>query len=135
LNDFITIKTFDNFVTANFARQKLEEQEISCYLADEYTITIQWVLSNAIGGIKLMVPKDDVNKAIQILNEEPGQVNVEFEIEGNELRCPVCGSSNTVAEKFSRPVAGLTWLILGFPIRFKTGKTNFCFYCGNKWRK
>jgi hypothetical protein len=135
VNDFVTIKTFDNFVTANFDKQKLEENEISCYLADEYIITIQWVLSNAAGGIKLRVLQGDAERALQILDEKADELQVEFKIENSDVICPECGSNNTTTEKFLRPIAGLSWLILGFPLRLNPGRTSQCFYCGNQWRR
>jgi hypothetical protein len=125
--------TFDNFVTANFYKQKLEENEIACYLADEYTITVKWILSNAMGGIKLRVLNDEREKAMQIIDEKYEDIQVDFNIDNSELTCPGCGSNNTMTEKFSRPIAGLSWLILGFPIRFNLRKANRCYYCGHWW--
>lgn len=44
MTDFVTIETYDDYLTANLDKQKLEEQGIECYLADENTVTVQWIL-------------------------------------------------------------------------------------------
>jgi hypothetical protein len=134
MSDFVTIATFDNYLSANFELQKLEEKGITCYLADENTVTIQWTLSNAMGGIKLRVLADDVEKARQILSEKPEELIVDHTIEDSDLICPNCGSNNTVEEKYSKPIFGLSLLILGFPINVKPNKSCRCFYCGHVWK-
>ena len=52
---------------------RLEQENIRCHLQDEYTVTIDPFLSNAIGGIKLMVPAIQVERALQILRGEDKQ--------------------------------------------------------------
>ena len=57
--DIIVIKTFDNYFLANISLTKLRDAGVECYLKDEYTVTIDPILTNAIGGIKLVVKKED----------------------------------------------------------------------------
>jgi len=57
--NLIIIKTFDNYFLANIALTKLHAAGVECYLLDEFTVTIDPILTNAIGGIKLVVKKDD----------------------------------------------------------------------------
>jgi len=108
MSDFVALTTYDDYVTANFEKQKLEENGITCYLADENTIAMQWTLNNAMGGIRLRVLEEDLEKAIKILNEKSETVHVDFKIEGNDLICPKCGSNNTVTEKYSKSILGLS---------------------------
>jgi hypothetical protein len=74
MNDFVTISTYDDYMTANFDKQKLEEQGINCYLADENTVTVKWILKNALGGIKLRVLQ--ANKALEVLNSKPEEIAI-----------------------------------------------------------
>ena len=70
--DFILLETFDNYIDAHIVKGRLEDQNISCWLKDENlsTIIVDPILTNAIsGGIKLMVAKDDLTKALDVLNE------------------------------------------------------------------
>jgi hypothetical protein len=63
----VTIRTFDNYIDANIISGKLQAEGITCFLADEYTATINPFLSNAIGGIKLNVPEAEAAKARELL--------------------------------------------------------------------
>jgi len=136
MNDFVTIKRYDDYLTANFDKQKLDEQGINCYLADENTVAINWTLNNALGGIKLRVPGQQADEALRILNEETEEIPVDFKLEqgDNDLVCPNCGSNNTGTEKYSKSIAGWTWLLLGFPVTATPIKQHRCFYCGHKWQ-
>jgi DNA-directed RNA polymerase subunit RPC12/RpoP len=133
--DFVTIASYDDYITANFNKQKLEERGILCYLADENLVTVQWTLKNALGGIRLRVPGDQEEEALRILSEEVEDTPVDFRLEETpeDVNCPNCGSNNTVTEKYSKSLAGWTWLILGFPVTATPVKHYRCFYCGNKW--
>ena len=55
----VTLRSFDNYFTANITLTKLHADGIECYLKDENTVTIDPMLSNAIGGIKLVVKNED----------------------------------------------------------------------------
>lgn len=135
MNDFVTIATYDDYVAANFDKQKLDEQGINCYLADENTVAINWTLKNALGGITLRVPGQQADEALRILNEETEETPVDFKLEqgDSDLICPNCGSNNTGTEKYSKSIVGWTWLLLGFPVTATPIKQHRCFYCGNKW--
>jgi len=66
--NFILIRSFDNYIPAHIALGRLKEEFINCYLQDEYSVTIDPFLSNAIGGIKLMVAATQAERALDILN-------------------------------------------------------------------
>lgn len=111
--EMITIKTFDNYFTANIILGRLRDEGINCYLKDEYTVTIDPILSNAIGGIKLIVNDTDVNAAVNLLDQ--------FEAEYlKTVQCPNCGGNNIIL--ISKPGAGniitaiLTWLFSSYAI-------------------
>ena len=67
---FVLLATFDNYIPAHIALGKLKDEFINCYLQDEYTVTIDPLLSNAIGGIKLMVAESQAERALDILNHK-----------------------------------------------------------------
>ncbi len=64
---FILLCSFDNYIPAHIALGRLKEEFINCYLQDEYSVTIDPFLSNAIGGIKLMVADAQIERAREIL--------------------------------------------------------------------
>jgi hypothetical protein len=109
----VTIKTFDNYFSANIILSRLQDAGIDCYLKDEYTVTIDPILSNAIGGIKLIVNSKDADSAARLLTQ--------FEEEYlKSATCPKCGGNNIVL--ITKPGAGnimtaiLTWLFSSYAI-------------------
>jgi len=67
LMKFVLLCSFDNYIPAHIALGRLKEEFINCYLQDEYSVTIDPFLSNAIGGIKLMVAETQLERAREIL--------------------------------------------------------------------
>jgi hypothetical protein len=70
--DFVLLRSFDNYIDAHIVKGRLEDQGIHCWLKDENlgALIVDPILTNAInGGIKLMVPKDELTTAIEILNQ------------------------------------------------------------------
>lgn len=72
----VTVATFDDTTRAALARNLLEAEGIPAVLMDESTIAMDWLLSNAVGGIKLQVAPVDVERAEFLLArqdpDEPG---------------------------------------------------------------
>jgi hypothetical protein len=66
--NFVEVASFDNYVTANITLGMLQEAGINCHLKDEYTVTIDPFLSPMLGGIKIMVYEQQVQRAIELLN-------------------------------------------------------------------
>ena len=65
---FVLLHSFDEYVSAHIVMGRLKEEFINCYLQDEYSVTIDPFLSNAIGGIKLMVAETQAERAKDLLN-------------------------------------------------------------------
>lgn len=64
----VLLKAFDLAIDANLAKTKLDAHDIPCFLSNEngiYPIPI-----NSMLGVRLMVFKNDVDKANEILNDE-----------------------------------------------------------------
>lgn len=67
---FVLLCSFDNYIPAHIALGRLKEEFINCYLQDEYSVTIDPFLSNAIGGIKLMVAETQLERAREVLENQ-----------------------------------------------------------------
>ena len=67
--DFVEIRAFDNYIFAHISMSMLQDAGINCYLKDEYTITIDPLLSPALGGMKLMVHPAQAQRAIELLQQ------------------------------------------------------------------
>lgn len=66
-NQFVTIKTFTHPNEAAVIVSRLESEGIECFLKDGLTAQINPFYSNAIGGVKLQVRNNTVERAIEIL--------------------------------------------------------------------
>jgi DNA-directed RNA polymerase subunit RPC12/RpoP len=85
--ELVTIRTFSNYFSANILLTKLRDAGIQCYLKDEYTVTMDPLLTNAVGGIKLVINKDDSAEVSTLLQQ------FDEEYRRNAV-CPKCGSHN-----------------------------------------
>lgn len=68
---FVCIRRYDTYVPAHIALAKLREAGLEAHLQDEHTVTIDPLLNLAVGGIKLLVPNEQVEAAEKILTELP----------------------------------------------------------------
>ncbi len=50
-------------------RSMLEASEIPCFIPDENTAQMDWVLTNAIGGIRVQVPEEFKDKAKSVVSD------------------------------------------------------------------
>jgi predicted RNA-binding Zn-ribbon protein involved in translation (DUF1610 family) len=127
--NFVLLQSYDNYVSAHIAMGRLEEDGINCWLKDENTVTIDPILSNAIGGIKLMVESTQAERAAGILKE------IELQHKAT-ITCPQCGSHNI--ELVSTPRKTSNWIMAIFGFLFtnyalSAEKVNHCFDCGNEF--
>lgn len=105
--EFVPVAAYDNYVSAHISLGRLEEDGIRCWLKDENTVTIDPILTNAVGGIKLMVPLAQLERAAGILR-----------VLANENRaahpCPACGSLNVDFVSTPRKASNWASALIGF---------------------
>lgn len=75
MTKFIEIRAYDNYIYAHIILGRLQDSGIICHLKDEFTVTIDPLLSPMLGGIKVMVAEQQVARAEEILAESEGQVD------------------------------------------------------------
>lgn len=66
---FLAVKTFDDYISAHVVMGRLKEEDIVCHLENEHTITTAPFLSPISGGIKLMVPEAQSERAFELLTQ------------------------------------------------------------------
>ena len=136
-DSLVKIATYDNPTLAHLARNQLESGNVPVFLDGEHHVAMDWMIANAVGGIKLLVPAQHREHALQIL-ERPSESNsaqhqaerTEEDIDG--LPCPSCRSSDTYREKLQRRLIFLSILLLGIPLPF-ISRQMICDSCGHKW--
>jgi hypothetical protein len=65
-----TVARFDFMPDAHIAMGKLKAEGIDCMLADEHMVQTNWLYAIAVGGIKLQVAPEDVERAVQVLQTD-----------------------------------------------------------------
>lgn len=113
-------------------KSQLESAGIPVFIADEYTIGMNWLYSNALGGVKVQVPESLASEALELLASEDKTAPTQ---DLATITCPQCGSKNTKEfwDKRSGFLTFLTWLLMGLPLLFLPKKKK-CGDCGHRWR-
>ncbi len=111
----LTVAHFDFPWEAQLARTRLEAEGIEAWVADEYTIGMQWLYCNALGGVRVQVDAEDLFRARAILSEDRS-TDVEEQVGTDPLVCPCCGSVRTRYHVRGRRVAFLIFLGFDFPL-------------------
>ena len=67
-DQLVTIRRFSQPWEADLARATLEANGIPAFVVDAHTVSMNWLLSNAIGGVRLQVPKSHMKAASEVLS-------------------------------------------------------------------
>jgi rubrerythrin len=70
-DQLVTLLTYEYLHQAEFVKSTLEEQGIKAFVADGNIVQTDWLLSNAVGFIKLQVHADDADAALEFLRCHP----------------------------------------------------------------
>lgn len=130
----VTVATFSFPHEAHIARGRLEALGIPAIVLDEHTVNMDWLYSNAMGGVRLQVPDAFVAQAEAALDDdEPLEL---ADIPAEELGpppaplyCPHCGGVLGESYRSGRRPALLTWLVFGFPL-WPVQEQRRCTACG-----
>ena len=91
MNDnYNILAVFEYSTEAHITKSRLDSDGFDTMLIDEKTIDSDPLISNAIGGVKLLVHKNDFKKATEIYNEIRTYQKDE---KGNNFSCPKCKSN------------------------------------------
>ncbi|WP_237276857.1 putative signal transducing protein [Tenacibaculum ovolyticum] len=100
MRDNYTILTvFEYSTEAHVIKSRLESDAIRTLLMDEKTIDSDPLISQAIGGVKLIVHNDDLERALRIYNE----IRVyEKDDSGKPIHCKKCSASKILVAPSQR---------------------------------
>lgn len=123
---YVVLTTFVNYMEAHLCQMHLQEEGINCWLKDENTVTIDPILTNAIGGIKLMVHESQLERAAELLRIMKNK-------EHKAAPCPNCNSLNVeyivTNRKAGNWLSALITFVLG-DFAMAPHKLYHCFDCG-----
>jgi hypothetical protein len=133
ISDLVILRKFRDLPEALIAKGALESAGIECFLGDDMTIRMDWLWSDALGGIKLLVRKEDADGAQQLLDQG---IPEGFDVKGvgkyKQPRCPYCQSLHISFEDLNKPVA-YTSILIGVPIPLSRRRWK-CQSCGRTWQ-
>ena len=118
---FTQIAVFQYSSEAQIIKSRLEAEGVEVFLFDQFTVDTDPLVSNAIGGIKLKVWAEDEQQAFKILQSIS---DYSLDDTGQEIECPVCGSSKVEMVTSVRDVSTFLAFLFSFftaslPIRTK----------------
>ena len=129
-DSLITVGSYIDPIQAHIASGRLESEGIPVIVADEHYIWANWMLSNALGGVKVQVPAAYEDQARQILSDlDHGEYAL---VEDNPLKCPRCESDDIEPLRNSWKLAFLGLVVLHLPIPFRRDRVK-CNHCGYTW--
>lgn len=122
----ITLATFSTPEEAHLFRARLEAGGIPAFVQDECLVQMDWLYSNAVGGVRVQVADEDAEAARAFLADDlPEGAPV-------EVACPKCGSDQTAPDERPRRFAFLAILLLGLPLLFGRHRWR-CRACHHAW--
>jgi len=98
-DDYSILAVFEFSTEAQLVKSKLDFEGIETMLMDEKTIDADPSISPAIGGVKLLVLNDDLERASKIYNEVRRYRKDE---NGNAIFCPNCNSTKVLVAEAQR---------------------------------
>ena len=134
-NQIVTVAEFRDILLAGLAQSALESAGIFCFQDNQYTVGVNWLYMNAVGGIKLKVNKVNFEQATELLES----LNEPVELSGHAVEgmlpdsdCPNCGDIDIVPINYKRKFAAIS-LLVGFPLTY-FGKHYRCMKCGHTFK-
>ena len=119
-----TVDRFDHPTDAHISAGKLESEGIPVFLHGIHHASANWLISNALGGIRLQVPAQYVDEAREILESIRESSVTET--------CPKCGSTTIASMNNSQKIALLAVHLFSIPLPWRKNRRH-CNSCGFEW--
>ena len=137
-----TIARFRDVPAAQLAQSRLEADGIPASLLGVNHVGINWLISQAIGGIRLQVPAEDAEHARELLQQDrsedlEGVPEADLPAAEGET-CPRCGSDRVQGSqlahwtKAASMLGGIWFLLLSLPFVWWRRRLD-CSACGFSW--
>ncbi|PZR13642.1 MAG: hypothetical protein DI539_19305 [Flavobacterium psychrophilum] len=132
--EFAKIGSYQYTSEAIIIKGKLESEGIEVFMADNFTIDTDPLVSNAIGGVKLYVRSEDMDKATAVLSEIS---RYSVDDKGQAVICPKCNSNKVEVGTTVKEGKSLFAFLFGFLIAggmpVYTKYTYRCSNCNNEF--
>ena len=127
----ITVARMSKPEEAHLLRARLEAGGVQAFVQDEHTVQMDWLYSNAIGGVRVQIDECDLERAREIY-QAPGGASVD-EV---TVHCPSCGSVVTETVEWPRRLSFFSAIVANLPLAVPGIIDRFhCCDCGHRWRQ
>jgi len=128
----VLARRYRDLPEASIAKSILDSADMESFLFDDNVIRLDWLWSNLMGGVKVLVREEDAEAARELLDQNvPEKFDVEGVGEYDQPRCPRCQSFDVTLDGLDRRLAYASlWVGLPIPITIAGWK---CHSCGHSW--
>jgi len=138
ITELVVVRSFSTPHEAHLACSVLHGAGLEANVADEHIVTADWFLSNAVGGVKVMVREDDLETARELLDNaavvsddaDPSQISDTENRDEDE--CPRCGGRTWVPVTHGKQLAVAVMYFL--PLILPVWRRRQCRHCGYEAR-
>jgi hypothetical protein len=128
------LRKFRDLPEALLAKGGLDSAGVESVLVDDNIVRMDWLWSNLLGGVKLLVDAENAEAANEILSQP---IPENFDFEGSkdyqQPHCPQCRSLDASFEELYKPIAfGSLFLGLPLPVHRKGW---ICHSCRHTWEE
>ena len=138
-----TIARFRDVPAAQLAQSRLEADGIEASLLGVHHVGVNWLASQAIGGIRLQVPAEEAERARGLLQQDrseelEGVSEADLPVAEGEV-CPHCGSDRVSGSLLAQRTKGAS-MLPWFPfislilLSVLWRKRRRCSACGFSWK-
>lgn len=121
-----TVAVLSDLNEAHLLKSMLESEGLTVFLPDEHTIQVDWLLLNAVGGVRIQVPADQAPAAEVVIDDFRQNLKKPL-----EFVCPSCGSRQIRRDKTVKNTALALLVLFGIPIPWSFHLV--CRDCLHKW--
>jgi hypothetical protein len=109
--ELIVVRSFSQPHEAHLACSALRAAGLYARVADANVGAANWLYSNAVGGVKVLVGAEDADTASEVLDRSAAVQGDPYEGSDNDMSaiaCPRCGSTDVGRVQRGRRLAALT---------------------------
>jgi hypothetical protein len=128
----VTVGYYWTSIDAWLIRNRLAAAGIDAFVVDEFMATTYWIYANAIRGIKVQVPQEQVSQALDVLDTDDSNIFKLVPVaprDENQPLCRHCGSPELYHERFEGLLVFLLLFLFGIPLPVPSSAVE-CYDCG-----
>lgn len=130
----VAVLRFRDLPDAEMAQSVLRSAGIDSFLADQNIVRLDWLWSDAMGGVKVVVRAEDEADARELLKQAgSGEIEWEDAAVRPHQTCPQCGSRD-LSYRDLRKRIGFATLAIGLPLPIHKPRWR-CARCGYTWQE